>query len=68
MALESVDYSEEKACQILNIVMQEDNDQRKLEQKNEISATTVSSSGDNAIEKTVQRYVRLSFIWNFSIV
>lgn len=35
MALESVDYSEEKACQILNIVMQEENgEEKKTEEKN----------------------------------
>lgn len=36
MALDSVDYSEEKACKILEIVMQDDKDAVKSEIKQEI--------------------------------
>lgn len=58
MALDSVDYSEEKACQILNIVQQEDNDQKKLEQKSEITVPATTSEGNVASDKNDQRYVR----------
>lgn len=45
MALESVDYSEEKALKILEIVLQEDKDSKKKEKD--------KKRGDAAVEKNV---------------
>lgn len=45
MALESVDYSEEKALKILEIVLQEDKDSKKKEKD--------KKRGDTGVEKNV---------------
>lgn len=45
MALESVDYSEEKALKILEIVLQEDKDSKKKEKD--------KKRGDAGVEKNV---------------
>jgi len=50
MALESVDYSADKACQILNIVKQEDD--TKAAKDN----ATVADSAPNEVPSTHHRY------------
>lgn len=53
MALESVDYSEEKALKILEIVMQDDKPE-KIEQKHEVNEE--SSVENDAVIPKSQRY------------
>lgn len=52
MALDSVDYSEEKACRILEIVMQDDKSATKAEDAREVKgeATVENESMPNAAE------------------
>lgn len=54
MALESVDYSEEKACQILNIVMQEDDNLNKIAQSDQQKINGENGGCDGAT--TSHRY------------
>ena len=44
MALESVNYSEDRATQILQIVQQEDESRAKKDAENEINRATIQNS------------------------
>lgn len=67
MALESVDYSQEKACKILEIVMQDDKDTAKSEVKqeikedavveNEASAATVAVVPTSNVERYIEKLI-----------
>lgn len=69
MALESVDYSEDKACKILEIVMQDDKN-TKVESKQEIvegacvdneTAAATDASPPLPLSKSDARYLAIKF-------
>lgn len=69
MALESVDYSEDKACKILEIVMQDDKN-TKVESKQEIvedacvdNETAVDASRPLPLSKSDARYIICIFLY-----
>lgn len=73
MALDSVDYSEEKACKILEIVMQDDKATAKAEHTHEIKGdgnvdneaipNEATDSGTDQIDRNDRYLLRLLFVF-----